>query len=245
LGFSYVKVAEFQRRGLVHFHLVARLDGPEGPQGPPPAWATGQILVEALRATVRSVTVARVGGGERLAWGHELDVRAIGEDAEGPADPAEVAAYLAKYSTKGSESSGALGRRLRSPTDPAIGRLRPHPARLVEAAWQLGGDGALAPLHLRAHAHTFGFPGHFATKSARYSTTFRALRAARAAHRGEGHEVAADFGYAGRGYADARASQLAEALGEATKTSRRTPAPRVPRTSPPLPRDVPTPGDQG
>ncbi|GAA4980340.1 hypothetical protein GCM10023257_18240 [Streptomyces hyderabadensis] len=28
---SYAKVAEYQRRGLVHFHAVVRLDGPDGP----------------------------------------------------------------------------------------------------------------------------------------------------------------------------------------------------------------------
>ena len=34
---SYAKVAEYQRRGLVHFHAVIRLDGPDGPADPPPA----------------------------------------------------------------------------------------------------------------------------------------------------------------------------------------------------------------
>ena len=31
---SYAKVAEYQRRGLVHFHAVIRLDGPDGPTDP-------------------------------------------------------------------------------------------------------------------------------------------------------------------------------------------------------------------
>jgi hypothetical protein len=31
---SYAKVAEYQRRGLVHFHAVIRLDGPDGPSDP-------------------------------------------------------------------------------------------------------------------------------------------------------------------------------------------------------------------
>jgi hypothetical protein len=34
---SYAKVAEYQRRGLVHFHAVVRLDGQDGPVTPPPA----------------------------------------------------------------------------------------------------------------------------------------------------------------------------------------------------------------
>ena len=33
LGVSFAKVAEYQRRGVVHFHAVIRLDGPAGPTG--------------------------------------------------------------------------------------------------------------------------------------------------------------------------------------------------------------------
>jgi hypothetical protein len=36
LTVSFAKVAEFQRRGVVHFHAVIRLDGPGGPSSPPP-----------------------------------------------------------------------------------------------------------------------------------------------------------------------------------------------------------------
>nr|WP_311132036.1 replication initiator [Nonomuraea gerenzanensis] len=32
---SYAKVAEYQARGLVHFHAVIRLDGPDGPTDRP------------------------------------------------------------------------------------------------------------------------------------------------------------------------------------------------------------------
>ncbi|MGH3626366.1 MAG: replication initiator, partial [Sciscionella sp.] len=34
---SFAKVAEFQRRGSVHFHAVIRLDGPDGPDCAPPS----------------------------------------------------------------------------------------------------------------------------------------------------------------------------------------------------------------
>jgi hypothetical protein len=36
---SFAKVAEYQRRGVVHFHAIIRLDGPAGPTTAPPAWA--------------------------------------------------------------------------------------------------------------------------------------------------------------------------------------------------------------
>jgi hypothetical protein len=38
LRVSYAKVAEYQRRGVVHFHAIIRLDGPAGPSKVPPAW---------------------------------------------------------------------------------------------------------------------------------------------------------------------------------------------------------------
>ena len=36
------KVADFQARGVVHVHTVVRLDGPDGPETAPTAWATAQ-----------------------------------------------------------------------------------------------------------------------------------------------------------------------------------------------------------
>ncbi|MFE3109230.1 replication initiator [Kitasatospora indigofera] len=36
LRFSFAKVAEYQKRGLVHFHAVIRPDGPDGSTQPPP-----------------------------------------------------------------------------------------------------------------------------------------------------------------------------------------------------------------
>ena len=33
---SFAKVAEYQRRGVVHFHAIIRLDGPTGPTPPHP-----------------------------------------------------------------------------------------------------------------------------------------------------------------------------------------------------------------
>lgn len=47
---SYAKVAEYQRRGLIHFHAVIRLDGPDGADDPTPPWATAETLTAAVRA---------------------------------------------------------------------------------------------------------------------------------------------------------------------------------------------------
>ncbi|MFD5792419.1 replication initiator [Streptomyces diastatochromogenes] len=45
--------AEYQRRDLVHFHAVIRLDGP-GPSSCPPSWAHLSILSETVRAAAGS-----------------------------------------------------------------------------------------------------------------------------------------------------------------------------------------------
>jgi hypothetical protein len=47
---SYGKVAEFQARGLVHFHVIIRLDGADGPDQPPPAGLSVETLTVALPA---------------------------------------------------------------------------------------------------------------------------------------------------------------------------------------------------
>ncbi len=57
---SFGKVAEYQKRGAVHFHAVIRFDGPDGPDSPPPAWATLD------RARARRRTLPR----PRPALGH-------------------------------------------------------------------------------------------------------------------------------------------------------------------------------
>ncbi|MEW2070786.1 replication initiator [Streptomyces sp. NPDC007346] len=112
LRISFAKVAEYQKRGLVHFHAVIRLDGPDGNTTPPPPSATVAMLTEAIRAAALRVRVAVASDaiGEReLSWGTQLDVReiaAFGTDAE-LTDQA-VAAYVAKYATKSADASGTL-----------------------------------------------------------------------------------------------------------------------------------------
>jgi hypothetical protein len=63
--------------------------------------------------------------------------------------------------------------------------LSPHLRRMAEVAWTLGADERFAHLHLRRHAHSLGYGGHFLSKSRRYSTSFRALKADRVAWRSQ------------------------------------------------------------
>jgi hypothetical protein len=216
---SYAKVAEYQRRGLVHFHGVIRLDGPDGPDSPPPDWATVALLMDAVRAVVGRVRLtapgANVVGPRELRFGTQVDVRPVtsyGRDAgERPASAAAVAGYIAKYATKGAESAGAVDGRIYHARDMVVLPVRAHVLRMIGACWWLGGLPEFEPLGLRRWAHMLGYGGHFSTKSRRYSTTLTALREARAEHRAE--QQRASFGladvptvtvgqwrYAGRGY---------------------------------------------
>lgn len=184
---SFAKVAEYQKRGAVHFHAVIRLDGPAGGETAPPHWATASLLTDAVTAAART---ARVDGpeidGRRhvFAFGRQLDIRTVhGSDLDGGTALTDraVAAYIAKYATKGAETAtGTLDRRLRFVAELATLDLPPHAERLIRTAWALGARKDLAHLRLRAWAHMLGFRGHFSTKTRRYSTTLGALRTARA-----------------------------------------------------------------
>jgi hypothetical protein len=190
---SYAKVAEFQRRGAIHFHAVVRLDAATECRcpdcvAPPPDRFTAALLEQALRAAVAAVGVACPtlddGPGRYARWGEQLDVRNITRaDGDGGELSAEqVAGYIAKYATKATESFGSgPDRRLSADDLEHLDGLPAHVAELVRAAWALGSRPELEGLRLRAWAHMLGFGGHWSTKSRRYSTTMTVLRRARVA----------------------------------------------------------------
>jgi hypothetical protein len=241
------KVAEYQARGAIHLHAIIRLDAASpaddwGRVVAPPAWADTELLGEAIRRAVAEVAVPCPLGGAPLRWGEQLDLCPIG-DAGGEPSPATVAGYVAKYATKATEGFGAaLGRpiRTRADLDRLDGQVPAHVARLVRAAWALGGRQELVGLGTRRWAHMLGFGGHFLTKSRRYSTTFRALRAARRAWSAierhgpvvaldrdgralppEGSVLVANWSYQGRGYTTFADAWLARSLGEQAREMRR------------------------
>ncbi|MEU2420194.1 replication initiator [Streptomyces sp. NPDC007851] len=184
---SFAKVAEYQKRGAVHFHAVIRLDGPTGGNTPPPPWATAELLTDAIHAAASKVRVDGPTLGDRthtFTFGRQLDVRTIRSadfnDGQELTERA-VAAYIAKYATKGAETAtGALDRPLKFAAELAQLDISDHARRLIRTAWTLGARKDLEHLRLRAWAHMLGFRGHFSTKSRRYSTTLGTLRNARA-----------------------------------------------------------------
>lgn len=170
---AFCRVAEFQRRGSAHLHVVVRADGADGTT--PPASLTSAQLALACRMAAAAVRASHARG--RVVFGTQLDVQVLDADN---ANVRKVAAYLAKYATKSSHDSGALDRRIHYPAELEARSIPEHHKRLVRAAWALGAEEELAPLRLRRHAHCFGYGGLFLTKSRCYSTTFTRLRAARA-----------------------------------------------------------------
>ncbi|ONK11194.1 replication initiator [Streptomyces sp. MP131-18] len=226
---SYAKVAEYQRRGLVHFHAVIRLDGPDGPAAPPPGWAGTGLLAEAVRAAVGLVRLPAVGvdvvGSRLIGFGTQLDVRPIAAFGVGERlTSSAVAGYIAKYATKGADVAGAVGGRIHHAADMVALPVRAHVLRMMGACWWLGGLPGFESLGLRRWAHMLGYRGHFTTKSHRYSTTLTALRNARAEHRAAQQYAALGLGdrdtvsvgtwrYAGRGYSPEAALVAASVRG--------------------------------
>ncbi|MFE6360179.1 replication initiator protein RepSA [Streptomyces sp. NPDC057806] len=185
---SYGKVAEFQKRGAVHFHAVIRLDGADGPESAPPSWASVGLLTDSVRAAVRhsytSVSVPSSGDqpARTYQWGRQLDVRPVKAFGDGSELTEQaVASYVAKYATKAAETTGTVDRRVGNKEALALLGIPDHPRRLIEACLDLH---ALYPdRKLRDWAHMLGFRGHFSSKSRRYSTTLGALRQTRADYR--------------------------------------------------------------
>ena len=206
---SFAKVAEYQKRGAVHFHAVIRLDaasacGCPGCVLPPPEEFSAGLLEEAVQEAAATVAVACPAMDEDhgvtlvARWGEQLHVRHLTRD-DGQDDKKllaeQVAGYVAKYATKSTEALGVtLDHRLGEVELEDLA-LPAHVAELVRACWELGARPSLAGLRLRKWAHMLGFGGHFSSKSRRYSTTLGALRRARVAYavrRRRGHTVPLD-----------------------------------------------------
>lgn len=234
---SYSKVAEYQRRGLVHFHALVRLDGPAGPTDRAPSWATTELLADAITAAAGGVVVTTTrpdGSTLSLRWGEQLDIRPVNHedttDGEAIGERA-LAGYIAKYATKGTGTVDGADRPIRSERDIDHLRISEHHRRMIRTCWTLGGLEAYKDLNLRRWAHMLGFRGHVLTKSRAYSTTFKAIRADRRAYRiAEALDrlgldpdevlVVNDWAFTGTGYRDDAERELALGIAERLRTQR-------------------------
>lgn len=187
---QYAKVAEYQARGLIHFHALVRLDGPQAPGvgAPAPADIDGsdlaQLLADAVARVKYCAPAAYEGdSGRVLRFGAQVDARMVRagsriDDPAGPLTPGQVAGYLAKYATKDATAVHGPDRR----PSPHLRRVRAEIDRLGVESWRqystAGEDNPYALLSKWRSA--LGFRGHFSTKSRAYSVTLGALRRARA-----------------------------------------------------------------
>lgn len=178
---QFVKIAEFQKRGLVHFQAAIRIDGPEGSK----CMVTLEQLIEAVESA-HHATVATIDG-RVMTWGKQLDVKVVGTDI----DREKLAGYFAKYATKGSDARGLLNSRIRDERQIERLPVSNHLRRFVAASWNLVKKHE--ELNTNRWAHQFGFGGHFLTKSREtqtkdgttwqgWSTTFKVLRSRRSEH---------------------------------------------------------------
>ncbi|WP_061290961.1 replication initiator [Herbidospora cretacea] len=178
---SFAKVAEYQRRGVIHLHALIRLDGPDGPSTPPPMWATADALAEAVRAAARAVHVASPSSPDQtsrlLGWGDQLDIRPV--TLAGELTEQAVAGYVAKYATKAAECVGTLDRPIRITDDLDALPVSTHARRLIAECLRLAYLDGLADLRLGQWAHMLGYRGHFSTRSRLFSLTLGDIRAAR------------------------------------------------------------------
>ncbi|MDT4994712.1 MAG: hypothetical protein QOH97_4604 [Actinoplanes sp.] len=166
---THGKAAEFQRRAIVHFHTLIRLDGvhPDDPDAvliPPPGIDTDDIIA-ALRHAVTAVSFTTPPHPDRpegwlIRWGDPdkgFDTQALTLAGDGSitdqmiAEHLAKAGYLAKYATKSTEATGFSSTRI---TADDIGQHHPdgdHIGRLIAACWRLGqppADQAPAPTGL-------------------------------------------------------------------------------------------------
>jgi excisionase family DNA binding protein len=197
LRISYGKVAEYQRRGVVHFHALIRLDrvdpaAPDAVLAPPSditAADLAALVADAVQRTVfRTPDYADTSHSWLIRWGRQLDIRPLGLPGDEITAEA-VAGYLAKYATKATEPSGLpVTGRMTEATAEQYSNPDTHLGRLIAFAYELGTrpedwtteqqrkDWRDTWGRLRRWTHMLAFGGHFATKSRRYSTTHKTLR---------------------------------------------------------------------
>ena len=180
---QFAKVGEYQRRGVIHFHALIRLDGPKTPDGiaTPPPDASADDLADIVRQAFAQVSLIAppIDADDverRLAFGRQIDARPIRNT---PSDDEElsssaVAGYIAKYATKTIDDPDSY-----DPTSIHHRKLRQTVTKLARR-----GEAHYPPDEnpyalLGKWDHMLGFRGHFSSKSRRYSTTLGRLRGAR------------------------------------------------------------------
>lgn len=146
------KVAEYQARGLVHFHAIFRLDGPQPDKWPPPG-ATAELLCDAIRQAAKTVSLAPPASPALpelapVVWGEQLDLKPITERQGGESPPRERSPATSpntrpkapKPLAPSTDPSPAV-----AATVPDTSRTKPTPRSANRAAAPVSGVGTTSP----------------------------------------------------------------------------------------------------
>ena len=189
---SFGKVAEYQRRGLVHYHALIRLDGLDPGDREriitPPSWASVFVLAHAVTQAIAHTAFVTVPHAEEpdgctIGWGDPgkaADVRPVRAVADHPSPgkrspPTWPSTPPSPPKRPGTCPPGSPPTRSAStPTTatPAGSSTRLGPSASIPSTGACGGG-----------RNTLGSGGHFFTKSRRYTGTFTAERQRRIAWR--------------------------------------------------------------
>ena len=155
---THGKAAEMQRRAVVHFHALVRLDGvhPDDPDAiliPPPGVDVHDIIT-AFQHAVRTISFTTPAHPDRpegweIRWGDPdkgFDIQpltlagdgSITDDRLGEHVASQKAGYLAKYTTKSTEATGFSSTRITADTIDQYDPDGDHIARLIDTCWRLG-----------------------------------------------------------------------------------------------------------
>jgi hypothetical protein len=152
---SFGKVAEYQHRGIVHFHAILRLDqrdlaNPDAVLPPPPGITAADLddLITRAVAATAFRTPPHPGGrhaaprpdGWVITWGEQLVNRPLARVDGAQITEEMVAGYVAKYATKSTEALGFTAHRLTSETISRYADYQTHPGTLVATCWDLGAN---------------------------------------------------------------------------------------------------------
>jgi hypothetical protein len=199
----YVKVAEYQARGVVHFHAVIRLDAPGDGYLPPPEACTAELLGQAITDAAAAVRLDLAPDEDHpalpvltLTFGPQTDTKIVhrspGLPGTGqPLGGQAVANYIAKYATKTLDAPGLPDHRIRDPEEIADLSCSRHYRQMITTAWRIGTRHAIA---IRAQRPPLFGPASSLTEAAR---TWQSLELAAAAGEGRLCKWAHMLGYGG------------------------------------------------
>jgi hypothetical protein len=172
---SYAKVAEFQRRGLIHFHAIFRLDGhdpahPERTIPPHPAF-TADVLADVIRQAASVTWFATVSHpakpkGWDITWGAQVDPRVVKLTDDGEITRRGGSFLPGQVRHQIHRAGRGLPAKITPANASAYADSRTHQGRLITACLKLGACPHEDFKALRRWAHMLGYRGHFATKAA-------------------------------------------------------------------------------